>query len=282
MKRSYRVDVANVRRSVAAIFVFVFCAVQLSGCGVVDKHFTIHDNAPSTDIDVSKVHDAVPKVEPHHPYGTRDYVVGGRHYRVLKTSKGYVKKGMASWYGTKFHGKHTSTQEKFNLYGMTAASPELPLPSYVRVTNLRNGKQIVVRVNDRGPFYGNRIIDLSYVAAKKLGFAGHGVAPVKVEGIDPRTYAKAESPSKHEESLSKDKQPSKERVFLQVGAFTKLENAKQLSDKVNELTSNPVQIKHKENLYRVQVGPLASAAQGNKLKNFLEDNGIKQVSVVDG
>jgi rare lipoprotein A len=183
----------HMRRNVAVVFMFAFCLTQLSGCGVTGKAPTHHtDGPPSVDIvNVEKISDAVPRVEPYHPYGTRNYVVGGRSYSVLKNAKGYVKSGYASWYGSKFHGRHTSTQERFNLYGMTAASRELPLPSYAKVTNLRNGKTVVVRVNDRGPFHSKRILDLSYAAAKKLDFVDRGTAPVKIEVIDPKAWGGA-------------------------------------------------------------------------------------------
>ena len=284
-------NVIGLRRSVATMAVFIFCLVQLSGCGVVDKNFTTHDGAPKGNIDTSKIHDAVPRVEPLHPYGTRDYVLGGRRYSVLKSAKGYVAKGNASWYGSKFHGQETSTQEKFNLYAMTAASPVLPLPSYVQVTNLRNGKKVVVRVNDRGPFYGNRILDLSYAAAMKLGFADSGVAPVKIVAIDAKTWGKTKTSdkltsyaqNKVTDGLStKSKQLNKTPVFLQVGAFVKLDNAKQLSSKVTQIVDKPTHIEHKSSLYRVQIGPLASSGQGDKLKALLERNGFEHVTFVGG
>jgi rare lipoprotein A len=171
-------------------WIVIFCLTQLAACSFISHHFgsTAVDGAPNVNVDVSKIPDAVPKKEPLCSYANRPYVVHGRYYRVLKTAKGYDKVGVASWYGTSFHGKMTSNRETFNLFSMTAASTVLPIPSYVRVTNLENGKQIVVRVNDRGPFDNNRIIDLSYVAAKKLGFAGQGLAKVRVTAIDPDNF----------------------------------------------------------------------------------------------
>ncbi|MBU0744110.1 MAG: septal ring lytic transglycosylase RlpA family protein [Gammaproteobacteria bacterium] len=274
------------RRDVAAILVFAFCLTQLSGCGVVKQKTPGYDGPPKIDVDPSRVRDAVPRVEPLHPYGTKDYVLKGRHYKVLKSSKGYVKRGYASWYGSKFHGLETSTQERFNLYGMTAASPELPLPSYVQVTNLRNGKKVVVRVNDRGPFYGNRILDLSYAAAKKLGFADHGVAPVKIVAIDPKTWAKDNAVNKPQYA-SKDKelpQPNlnKSQIFLQLGAFAQLDNAKILSSKVNKIIDRPINIEHKSDLYRVKIGPLASSSQSDQLKSLLEQHGFEDITVIGG
>jgi rare lipoprotein A len=112
----------------------------------------------------------------------------GKTYFPLQDSKTYVASGTASWYGTKFHGQNTANGEVYDLYGMSAAHKTLPLPSYVRVTNLDNNKSVILRVNDRGPFYSDRIIDLSYAAAKKLGYAEIGTARVKVEGIDPQQW----------------------------------------------------------------------------------------------
>lgn len=279
---------ASLRRNVTTVLVFAFCLTQLSGCGVLTRKLASYDGPPAKNFDETKIHDAVPKAEPLHPYGTKDYVLGGRHYHVLKSSKGYVKRGNASWYGSKFHGQETSTQERFSLYGMTAASPHLPLPTYVQVTNLRNGKKVVVRVNDRGPFCANRILDLSYGAAKKLGFAEEGVAPVEVRAIDPKTWAKDNHShtnktqyASNDKELSKSK-PTKSQVFLQLGAFTELDNAKKLSNKVNELTDRKVHIEHKSDLYRVQIGPLASSSLGDKLKDFLEQHGFENVTIVDG
>jgi rare lipoprotein A len=255
--------------------VFIFCLTQLSGCSFVGISHKGIDGAPSVDIDVSKVADAVPRSEPYHPYGAKDYVVGGRRYHVLKSSKGYVKLGNASWYGTKFHGNHTSTQERYNLYGMTAASTELPLPSYVQVTNMRNGKQVVVRVNDRGPFHSKRILDLSYAAAKKLDFVDSGTAPVKVVGIDPKTWNK-NFQTKHAATKSAKAQ----MMYLQVGAFSQLDNAKQLSTEIAKLTDRSTSINHNNNLYRVHIGPIDCVTQGDKLKHLLEKNGFNNVVIV--
>lgn len=271
-----------------AVLVTAVCLTQLSGCGITGRRYsTSYDGPPKTDIDVSKLRDAIPKEEPLHPYGTRSYSLGGRHYRVLKSPKGYVKRGYASWYGSKFHGGETSTQERFNLYAMTAASPELPLPSYAEVTNLHNGKKIVVRINDRGPFHGNRILDLSYAAAKKLGFADHGVAPVKVVGIDPKTWGRksfavdSHSNPKVDVSEVKTKQSNQPSVFLQLGVFTELGHAKQLSHKIYSVLNKQAEIKRKSNFYRVQIGPLASK-QRDRFKSLLEQNGFEYVTVVDG
>lgn len=145
------------------------------------------DGAPWWDVDVSRIPDATPTLHSG-PYKANPYTVLGKTYFPQQESKTYVASGTASWYGTKFHGQNTANGEVYDLYGMSAAHKTLPLPSYVRVTNLDNNKTVILRVNDRGPFYSDRIIDLSYAAAKKLGYAETGTARVKVEGIDPQQW----------------------------------------------------------------------------------------------
>ena len=130
--------------------------------------------------------DAVPRLETKTRSGNPDsYEVRGRSYRVLETSDGYVERGIASWYGEQFHGRRTSSGEPYDMYDMTAAHKSLPLPTYVEVTNLENGRTVVVRVNDRGPFIDGRIIDLSFAAARKLGYIGAGTVEVEVRALDP-------------------------------------------------------------------------------------------------
>jgi rare lipoprotein A len=160
-------------------------AGSLSGPG--DYSRPHRDGAPWWDVDVSKIQDAIPM--PHTgPVKASPYVVLGKQYYPINDARRYVATGPASWYGTKFHGQATANGEAYDLYGMTAAHKTLPLPSYVRVTNLENGKSVILRVNDRGPFYSDRIIDLSFAAAKKLGYAEKGTAQVRVEGIDPTEW----------------------------------------------------------------------------------------------
>lgn len=144
----------------------------------------LKDGAPWWDVDVSAIPDAIP-MQHTGAYKNSAYRVFGKPYYPLKTAKGYQETGVASWYGTKFHGQATANGELYDLYGMTAAHKTLPLPSYVRVTNLENGRAVILRVNDRGPFYSDRIIDLSFAAAKKLGYVDNGTARVKVENVDP-------------------------------------------------------------------------------------------------
>ncbi|MCG8671190.1 MAG: septal ring lytic transglycosylase RlpA family protein, partial [Pseudomonadales bacterium] len=200
--------------------------------------FEPKDGPPKLRKDISAVQDAVPKVEPKARYGNHSpYKVFGKTYHVMESSDGYREEGIASWYGEKFAGRSTSSMEPYDPYLMTAAHKSLPLPSYVRVTNLKNKRSVIVRVNDRGPFHGNRIIDLSYAAAIKLGYANQGTAPVLVEIIDPETFQNAPVVANKEDQPSKaTHQPANlmlatqtaaqtadsPQLFLQAGAFSQL------------------------------------------------------------
>ena len=152
----------------------------LNGCSTL-----YHPNGLKGDVDESNIPDAVPKNEPLSQSGNSDsYTVHGRRYHTLKSSNNYHQEGIASYYSSQFHHVRTSSGERYNKLGMTAAHKTLPLPTYVQVTNLANGKKVIVKVNDRGPFQSNRLIDVSYIAAKKLGMLGHGTARVVVQSIN--------------------------------------------------------------------------------------------------
>ncbi len=163
----------------------------ISGCGTLPNgtsFFSQQDSAPAHPVDVSNVANAIPRVEPHSRYGNpASYVVFGQRYYVKKSSLNHIERGVASWYGTKFHGRRTSSGEPYDMLAMTAAHKSLPLPTYAEVTNLKNGRKIIVKINDRGPFKKNRIIDLSYAAAIKLDIARAGTGLVEVRTIDPST-----------------------------------------------------------------------------------------------
>ncbi len=162
----------------------------LSACGTAPKQKVI----PVGDLDLDAIPDATPKAEPLSRYGNPEsYEEGGQHYWIIPNPKGYVERGLASWYGPDFHGKRTSSGETYDMYKMTAAHKTLPLPTYVRVTNLENGRSVVVKVNDRGPFKKGRIIDLSYVAAAKLGITDNGTATVEIHVLDTGVPTAAES-----------------------------------------------------------------------------------------
>ena len=155
------------------ILVWLVCVVIVAACA---SPYSKKDSAPKKPATrVDRTEKVIPKAEPKSKYGNpKSYVVFGQRYHTLPTAKGYVEQGIASWYGTKFHGRRTSSGETYDMYAMTAAHKTLPLPTYARVTNKKNGRSIIVRINDRGPFHENRIIDLSYAAATKLGIVTTG------------------------------------------------------------------------------------------------------------
>lgn len=236
------------------------------------------DGAPSQDIDISTITDAIPRVEPHSKYGNPEsYRVNGKNYYVMADSKGYVQRGIASWYGKKFHGQRASSGEIYNMYAMTAAHTSLPLPTYVKVTNLENDRSVVVRVNDRGPFHNNRLIDLSYVAAKKLGITAKGTAVVEVRAIDPRTPISHSTPkiiTYNDQNYS---------LYLQAGAFISRTNAEQLrnmlKDKFNNVEIN-AHLNDKQKIYRVRIGPLLSVETADKLADQIIQLGIASPHIV--
>lgn len=206
------------------------------------------DANPPKNLD--QVPDAVPRPEPLHRYANRTYTVMGSTYRPQTRPGGYRKEGVASWYGRRFQGKRTASGEPYDMYAMTAAHPTLPIPSYARVTALNNGKSVVVRINDRGPFHSKRIIDLSYAAAYKLGYVNKGSTRVRVESIDPETDAVPD-------------EASVEGVYLQVGAFSRADNARQLVERLSgELDLDPgrTRVVRDGSLHRVQLGPYRSDA----------------------
>lgn len=227
--------------------------------------------------DLARVPDAVPRVEPRSKYGNmKTYEVFGKRYYVLNSSKGFKQQGIASWYGKKFHGRKTSSGEIYDMYAMTAAHKTLPLPTYVEVKNLKNGKKAVVRVNDRGPFHDNRIIDLSYTAALKLDLAQTGTGLVEVRAIDPRSYSRGGAPVRSGGRPSKSEGSD---FYIQVGAFANYDSARKLKSKLAPLRQRIRIARTKVNrktLYRVQVGPLRSVEKADDIASRLGRFGIHE------
>lgn len=243
----------------------------------------IKDGPPAYAVDLSKVKKAVPRHLPRSRYGNpRTYAALGKRYRVLPTSKGYNQKGIASWYGTKFNGELTSSREPYNMLAMTAASPVLPIPCFVRVTNLENGRSVIVKVNDRGPFAPNRIIDLSYAAAMKLGYAHKGTALVDVKAINIDQYW-AKRGKTH---LAQAKPMQHPKLFLQLGAFEHKHNALALEGQVRHYVNKPVEIipsRHRSGtLYKVRVGPLKGVGESDKVYLKLKHHGLGKAITVIG
>lgn len=199
--------------------------------------------------------EVIPQDEPLSRYGNPAYYyVKGKKYNVLTSSEGYAKQGIASWYGTRFHKERTSSGEVYDMYALTAAHKTLPLPTYVRVKNLENGREAIVKVNDRGPFYDDRIIDLSYGAATKLGLLPKGTASVEIEALGTTPEA---------------------QYYLQVGAFKSKEKASALKHKVIALSPETrVRMKKRDTAYLIHLGPFESLRQSDILKSKLEAQGV--------
>jgi rare lipoprotein A len=228
------------------------------------------DDGPETrpPANLDAVPDAVPRDEPLHRFANRTYAVLGNTYTPETTRRGYREEGLASWYGRRFHGKKTASGELYDMYAMTAAHPTLPIPSYVRVTALDNGKSVVVRINDRGPFHSKRVIDLSYTAAHKLGYLGRGSARVRVESLAPT------ADGTQGESL-------REGIYLQVGAFSRADNARQLLDRLTgvlDLDTSRSRVVLNGTLHRVQLGPYpgddAAHADRARVRERLDLNAV--------
>lgn len=240
----------------------------------------IKDSAPDEHMDWSKIPDAVPKWEPRARYGNHSpYKVLGKTYQVMPSSAGYREKGIGSWYGKKFAGRATSSQEPYDPYAMTAAHKTLPLPTYVRVTNLDNGKKIVVRVNDRGPFHDGRIIDLSFAAAHKLGYANKGTANVIVEAIDPGEPGIEIPPTPASIRTAPAPAADGGRIYLQVGAFSDLNAAIRLQQRLIRDTQAPVGIHSqtengRSDVHRVRVGPLATEQIADQMAQQIREAGL--------
>ena len=243
----------------------------------VMEEMDIEDGAGEL-VDTRLIANAVPRMEPVTRAGNSNpYTVLGETYHLLQTAEGYKRVGTASWYGSKFHGRKTANGEVYDMYAMTAAHRTLPIPAYARVTNLSNQRVIVVRINDRGPFHASRIIDLSYAAALKLGFADHGTAEVEIEVITP-TSLRVEVPMpmpnvspvvagrlaipeiRAAEERSIDHLPSG-GVFMQIGAFAQRASADRLQRAISAMTSLPIEIVQHRELFKVKIGPIKNSTR---------------------
>ncbi|MDO9317313.1 MAG: septal ring lytic transglycosylase RlpA family protein [Gammaproteobacteria bacterium] len=258
------------------------------------------DRGPSRQIDPSQVREIIPMIEPRTLAGNKSpYTVNGLTYRVMPSEEGYRERGFASWYGEKFHGHKTSNGEIYDMYQISAAHKTMPIPGFLRVTNLENERSIIVRVNDRGPFHSDRVIDLSYAAAYMLGFDNKGTAMVEVEAIVPTLAGPGSRPAGSAVATSAARTAAApvraaivegsgtgndngtgtgraggsgaQEQYLQVGAFSDLRAAEQLSAKLRDLTSRPVFIRSVESdaanqaLHRVRVGPIPDAAEAARI-----------------
>jgi rare lipoprotein A len=256
---------AHRARTGCAAAALVACALALAGCSITAHRPATRPPAPAPTPaasvpapppDIGAIGDAVPRAEPRSAHGNPAfYDVFGQRYYVLPSAEGYLERGVASWYGPTFHGGNTSSGELYDMYGMTAAHKTLPLPSYARVTNLRNGKSVIVRINDRGPFVANRLIDLSYTAAAKLDMIQGGTTLVEVRALTPGVP----------DELTRSVESPAAALYVQAAAFADPDNAQrtlarlQAAGLSNASIVSPVE--GRSHLYRVRLGPVRSVAE---------------------
>jgi len=236
------------------------------------------DDEPDVALHPSRIKDAVPRYEPIKKAGNKSpYEVWGKTYHVMPSAKGYVERGRASWYGKKFHGHKTSNGELFNMYATTAAHKSLPIPSFAKVTNLDNGKTVIVRVNDRGPFHGDRLIDLSYAAAIKLGYQKKGTARVEVAAITTKPDGDyvTSNPGRQYEPVSTSSKPG---FYVQLGSFHKESGASKIAAKARGRGLSRVAVTRVDrffgDLFRVRVGPFSSRSQAEKSLSSVRSSGF--------
>lgn len=216
------------------------------------------DSAPSGPVPVS-FKKIIPKNEPLSRYGNPStYQVDGHRYDVMTSATGYKTRGLASWYGTKFHAKRTSSGEDYDMYALTAAHKTLPLPTYVKVKNLSNGRTAVIKINDRGPFHEGRVLDLSYGSAVKLGLFPKGTAPVEIEALSIKTGGRSHVA----------------QYYLQAGAFQSAALANALQNKLSKITPSTVFVEKAKAHYLVKVGPFANKKMTETLKASLQKQGV--------
>lgn len=266
------------RAAYRPLAIAALCAA-LSACGGLD---TIRPR----DLNPDDIADAVPGEEPRSAYGNPDsYVVNGKRYYTLRTAEGFAERGIASWYGNPFHGRRTSSGEVYDMYRMTAAHKQLPLPTYVQIRNLDNGRTATVKVNDRGPFKDNRVIDLSYAAALKLGVVAKGTAFVEIRAVNARgevssAPARVAAPKPAAPAPVAPAPPPASGMYLQAGAYADRRNAEKLSRELAQAVTSRVEIREiKSNnkvFYRVQIGPLPSTDVADSAVTALEKLGITQ------
>jgi len=271
--RSGRISVMLLIKPVAVVALTLF----VSACGITLER---GDGPPRDTVDVSSIPDAVPKDEPRSRYGNPEsYAVMGKRYYVMRESNGFKQKGIASWYGKKFHGRRTSSGETYDMYAMTAAHKTLPLPTYVQVTNLKNGRRVIVKVNDRGPFHENRIIDLSYTAAAKLDIVKTGTGVVEIRAINAGQYAKESTPVRTVSYGVEQK-----GFYIQVGSFRELINAEKMRKMLGFLGEHLVTISQAivggGTVYRVRIGPLTSIDTADSIVTRLSQFGVIEHHIV--
>jgi rare lipoprotein A len=277
--------------AIMKVYALLLVGVLVTGCGTSARRTEAtkpggyyQDDGPSaTAPDVTRIPDAVPKDEPFHRFANRPYQVFGRTYTPIVSRGAWQERGTASWYGRKYHGQKTASGEVYDMYAMTAAHKTLPIPSYVRVTHVGNGRSVVVRVNDRGPFIGERIIDLSWTAASKLGLIGAGSALVDVERVfagdvtPPSVSAPVRTPNASPAAIPTPVAASPvtldvDGFFVQLGAFANRDNARTLLMRSSEFDAltGPWSITEFNGIHRVRAGPWATRAEAETVARQLQ------------
>lgn len=246
----------------------------LAGCTVQQGRYSQRSDSPPVrppaDIPLT---DAQPVYVPFTQRGNAPYEVFGRAYQPMQSARDYSQRGEASWYGQKFHGHLTSNGEVYDMYTMSAAHKTLPLPSFVRVTNLANNKQVIVRVNDRGPFHGNRIIDLSYAAALKLDMLKTGTAKVQIDSI--HVDERGNMMIAGEPPLLPEQKEAAQALFIQVAALSDENKVRQLARGLESLYQLPTKLLALNGVYRLRLGPIEDKSAASDLVEELKRSGYQ-------
>lgn len=270
--------ISTTLRIVALIIVLV-----LAGCASRGGYY--QDDGPPRGVsksDIEKIPNAVPRNEPRSKTGNNPYVALGKKYYPMKSASGYNERGVASWYGKKFHGRRTSSGEKYDVMGMTAAHRTLPLPTYVKVRNLKSGKSVIVKVNDRGPFLHNRVIDLSYAAAYKLGVVTTGTALVEVSVVGVNDSVRTSGYTTKTPVTSRS--VAGPRLYVQYGAFSVKSNALDLQRRLHGFGFKPF-IEHGflngSDIYRVRAGPYSQVSEVDEVASRSRQAGYETKLVIE-
>lgn len=254
-------------RCLAPIF-FIFIVV---GCAPKGRYYQHQDSAPIIVPQNVSTQDAVAQYETYASANMRPYTIRGVRYKPLKTGKGFSDEGYASWYGQKFHGHLTANGEVYDMYKMSAAHKTLPLPSFVRVTNLRNGKQAVVRVNDRGPFHSGRVIDLSYAAALKLDVLKTGITDVKLDVIHVDKKGTI-TVGRHPVIINNEESRYNPQVYIQIAALQNKTQIEKLARGLETLYQRPYKTRSEKGIYKLHIGPIENEHEADALLNMLKNS----------
>lgn len=271
------------------IILIAVCLVILAGCASRSGGY-YQDDGPRADVpaNIAAIPNATPRFEQHKPANFRPYSVFGVRYTPIGENQAYRQQGIASWYGKKFHGQKTANGEIYDMYAMTAAHPTLPLPSYAKVTRVSNGRSVIVRINDRGPFHSGRIIDLSYVAAAKLGLIGPGSGTVIVQAITNNDIRAGNYDGATQQTVATtntspviSSNTATNNFYLQFGAFASATNAQALAERVSRQGGVYPEISHQADLYKVRLGPYANRSAAMQAASDLQAYDLQPTIAID-